>query len=146
MIIPDVNLLLYAHIDAFAHHAAARAWWEETLTSAEVGLPAVSIFGFVRIATNRRVFSTPMAVSAAAGIVESWLGRPNVRVLAGGRSHVELALGFLTELGVAGNLTTDAQLAAAALEHRATLATNDTDLSRFAGVRLLNPLAGPAGA
>ncbi len=115
------------------------------MTSAEVGLPAVSIFGFVRIATNRRVFTTPMAVAAASGLVESWLRRPNVRVLPGGRVHVELALGFLTELGVAGNLTTDAQLAALALEHRATVATNDTDFARFPGVRLVNPLSNPAG-
>jgi toxin-antitoxin system PIN domain toxin len=141
VIIPDVNLLLYAHIAAFPQHAAARKWWEATLSGrTEVGLAAVSVFGFLRIGTNRRVFSPPLSVEEALAIVRGWLARPGVRVLPAGPRHLELAFQQLEQLGTAGNLTTDAQLAALSIEHQATLYSNDADFGRFPGLRWINPL------
>ncbi len=141
MIIPDINLLLYAHIDTFAHHEPARRWWEELLRGdAEVGVPLPVVFGFVRIATNPRVFDPPMTIDAALERIDLWLQQPNVRCPAPGPRHVEIAFRLLRHLGTAANLTTDVQLAAFAIENQGELHSNDTDFGRFPGLRWRNPL------
>lgn len=142
MIVPDVNLLLYALITAFPDHAAARRWWESTLNgSREVGLAAPAAFGFIRIATNPRVLTEPMSTDAAITEVERWLARPNVRVLTPGPRHLDIGFGLLRSIGTVGNLTTDAQLASFAIENQAELHSNDVDFGRFDGLRWINPLA-----
>lgn len=142
MIVPDVNLLLYAVVSAFPQHKSAHSWWEETINSAEaIGLTSPAIFGFIRISTNRRVLAPPLTVEAATGHVSAWLGQPNVSHLAPGPRHVEIAFSLLREAGTGGNLTTDVQLAALALEHDADMYSNDTDFARFPGLRWRNPLS-----
>src|SRR5450432_508696 len=143
MIVPDVNLLLYAHLTAFQQHAAARRWWEAAVADErEVGLAAPVIYGFIRIGTNRRVFASPMSVSDAVARVEEWLELPTARLLSPGPRHFEIAFRLLREVGVAANLTTDVQIAALALENQAEVVSNDTDFGRFTGLRWSNPLAG----
>jgi toxin-antitoxin system PIN domain toxin len=141
MIVPDINLLLYAHLDAFAQHAQARAWWEGLLNGrTEVGIGAPVLFGFLRLATNRRVLDTPMSVEDALSSVERWLRRQHVRVLHPGPRHFEIAFGLLRRLGTAADLTTDAQLAALAIEHQGEVHSNDGDFGRFPALRWVNPL------
>ena len=142
MIIPDVNLLLYAVVTAFPQHGAAHTWWEETINSAvEVGLASPAIFGFIRIATNPRVLSPPLPVEAATGYISTWLSQPNISHLIPGPRHLEIAFGLLAGVGTGGNLTTDVQLAALALEYDADICSNDADFARFPGLSYLNPLA-----
>ena len=144
MIIPDVNLMLYAEIDAYPHHEAARAWWEEVLSDqVRVGLPPVALFGFLRIATNRRIFDQPLPLHNALARVEAWLERSNVMFLGPGPRYLDTAFQLLRTLGTGGNLTTDVQLAAHAIENQAQLYSNDLDFGRFAGLRWVNPLAVP---
>lgn len=147
MIVPDVNLLLYAQISGFSQHRHARAWWERALNDrVPVGLPAPALFGFLRIATHPRVLEEPMAVDDALDRIEAWLSRPQVRLLVPGPRHLELAFGLLRTLGAGGSLTTDVQLAALAIEHQAELHSNDLDFGRFPGLRWVDPLArGGAG-
>ena len=143
MIIPDINLLLYAYDSASPIHKAAVAWWQESLSGTEpVGLPRVVIFGFVRIGTNPRAFQRPMTAGEAASHVRDWLAQPSVQVLDSGPRHVEQVLKLLEGMGTAGNLVTDAQIAAAALEYDAILHTTDTDFLRFPGLRWFNPITG----
>ncbi len=142
MIVPDVNLLLYAHLDAFSHHRAARAWWETLLNGdRQVGLAAVAMFGFIRLGTNRRVFTDPLSVPEALVTVRAWLARPNVTFLTPGTRHLDIAFRLLDQLGTGANLTTDVQLAAHALEHGGEVHSNDGDFARFDGLRWVNPLA-----
>ena len=142
MIVVDVNLLLYAVISGFPQHQAARTWWEQQLNSqADVGLSGPAVFGFLRIATNPRVLVTPMSIEQAISHVRSWLDRPNVHFLVPGTRHLDLALELLAGIGTAGNLTTDAQLAAHALELDADMCSNDPDCARFPRLRWVNPLA-----
>ena len=142
MIIPDVNLLLYAIIDAFPQHETARSWWEETMNSNElIGLTDPAIFGFLRISTNPRLLKPPLPIGEAAGVVEGWLAEPNVRWAVPGPRHHALALEFVRSIGTAGNLTTGVQLAAIAVENDATICSNDSDFARFDSVRWINPLA-----
>jgi toxin-antitoxin system PIN domain toxin len=142
VIVPDVNLLLYAHVGGFSEHAKARVWWERLLNGrTEVGIGAPALFGFLRLATNRRVLQPPMSIDDALSNVESWLQRPHVRVLNPGTRHLEIAFGLLRRLGIAADLTTDAQLAALAIEHQGELHSNDADFGRFPQLRWINPLA-----
>jgi uncharacterized protein len=142
VIVPDVNLLLYAEIAAFPQHPAARRWWEDLLNgSRQVGLAAASLFGFVRISTNRRVFTEPLAVTDALTRVQRWLDQPNVSFLVPGSGHLPTAFRLLEQLGTAANLTTDVQLAAHAIEHNGEVHSNDGDFARFDGLRWVNPLA-----
>lgn len=142
MIVVDVNLLLYASFTSFEQHSAARPWFESMLNGDEqVLLPAVSIFGFIRIATNPRIFEEPLAAAEALEAVEGWLAQPHVHFLAPGTRHLEIAFDLLRKLGAARNLTTDVQLAAHAIENQATLCSNDSDFARFAGLRWQNPIA-----
>lgn len=141
MIVPDVNLLLYAVISGFPHHQRAQAWWERTVNSTtRVGLTQPALFGFLRIATNARVLASPLAVPDAVAYVQDWLTQPNVELLIPGPGHLDTALRLLQDIGTAGNLTTDAQLAAYALEHDAEMHSNDTDFARFPNLKWVNPL------
>lgn len=141
MIVPDVNLLLYAVISGFPHHSRAHAWWEQTVNSnARVGLTQPAVFGFLRIATNARILQAPLAVNDAIGYVRGWLAQPNVDLLTPGVNHLDIALGLLQDIGTAGNLTTDVQLAAYAIEHRGEIHSNDTDFARFPDLKWINPL------
>lgn len=142
MIVPDINLLLYASIDSFSQHKAARTWWERCLSEQrEVGIPSPVLFGFIRIATNGRIFNPPLSVASALEIVSGWLARSHVRILHPGPRHLEIAFGLLVELGTAANLTTDVQIAALAIESQAELHSADTDFARFPQLRWSNPLS-----
>jgi toxin-antitoxin system PIN domain toxin len=144
VIIVDINLLLYATFTTFKQHAAARAWFEGVLNGQDqVLLPAVSLFGFVRISTNARVFDGPLRLEDALTSVEAWLSQPHVHFLVPGPRHLEIAFGLLRKLDAAKDLTTDVQLAALAIENQALLCSNDTDFARFEGLRWENPLGPP---
>jgi len=141
MIIPDINLLVYAHNDQAPLHAEAKLWWEGLLNGrAPVGLPWIAVGGFIRLMTHSRVLKNPMEVTRAVECVREWLEREPVRILHPGDRFSGLFLDFLTTLGTAGNLTTDAQFAALAVEHQAELHSNDADFHRFPGLRWKNPL------
>jgi toxin-antitoxin system PIN domain toxin len=141
VIIPDVNLLLYASITTFEQHAIAREWLSAALNGeTQVLLPGVAVFGFVRIATNPRIFESPISVGDAIASVETWLAQPHVHFLAPGPRFTDIAFGLLRKLGAAGNLTTDVQLAAHAIENQATLYSHDTDFARIPGLRWIDPL------
>ena len=143
MIVPDANLLLYTYDTASPFHEAAAAWWRKCLLGDEpVGLPPVVAFAFLRIATSRRVFEHPMTPVEAAGHVRAWLAQPIVQVLEPRADHIERVLALLESLGTAGNLVTDAQIAALVLESDAVLHTTDADFLRFEGLRWINPLTG----
>ena len=141
MIVPDINLLIHAYNADSRVHARARAWWEATLSDpAPVGLPWATMLGFVRIATHPRVLDNPLPADAACALVEAWLSQPQVMILHPGERHADLVFGLLRQLGSAGNLTTDAHLAALAMEHQAELNSTDADFARFQGLRYRNPL------
>ena len=142
MILPDVNLLVHAYNAESPVHAAARGWWEGLMNGSHpVGLAWVGLLGFIRITTHRQILENPMPVSTACAHARAWLARPYVSILHPGDRHAEILFGLLESLGTAGNLTTDAHLAALAIEHQAELHSTDADFRRFAGVRWANPLA-----
>jgi len=143
MILPDVNMLVYAYDSSSVHHDAAAGWWKRCMTgNDEVGLASVVLFGFVRICTNPRIFQSPLTVDEASARVESWLSRSQVRIIEPSTQHVRDVIALLRETGTAGNLTTDAQIAALSRQEKAVIHSNDTDFLRFPGIRWHNPLTG----
>jgi toxin-antitoxin system PIN domain toxin len=139
----DLNLLLYAVNRDSANHGKAKAWIEELLSGDEtVALPWVVVLGFLRISTNARILPRPLTPAQAVAVVDSWLAQPQLILLHPADEHWLVLRGLLAETGTAGNLTTDAHLAALAIEHDAELCSTDGDFARFAQVRWMNPLAG----
>jgi toxin-antitoxin system PIN domain toxin len=142
VIVPDINILVHAYNSDSPRHPQARAWWERTLASPRpVGLPWATALGFIRIMTHRGILANPMTVDAAIRRVRAWLDHPRVQILTPGERHPELLFALLQHLGTAGNLTTDAHLAAIAMEYQAELISTDADFARFPGLRWFNPLA-----
>lgn len=144
MIVPDVNLLLYAYDAQSPHHAAARDWWQSALSGREaVGLTHAVVFGFLRVGTSARVYQKPWTVAEAAAHVRAWTSRRVVRMLLPDVDHAERVCTLLESARSAGgNLVTDAQIAALALQHDAEVHTADRDFMRFAGLRCRFPLSG----
>lgn len=141
MIVPDINLLLYAYDSESPFHFKAAEWWQGCLSGDEpVLLPRVVAFGFVRVSTNTRAFRHPLTAAEAAAHVRSWLDQEAVTIPEDAPDHIERVLGLLESLGTAGNLVTDAQIAAVALEYDAVVHTADADFIRFKDLRWQNPL------
>lgn len=141
MVIPDVNLLLHAHDSQYRRHEAARDWWEALLNgTGSVGLPWVAILGFIRISTNPKILDNPFDVSIACERVRSWLDRPQTILIHPGDRHAGILFDLLEAVGSAANLTTDAHLAALAIEHQAELHSTDADMARFPGLTWVNPI------
>jgi hypothetical protein len=142
----DANLLLYAVDEASPHHEVAKPWLEEQLSGSETFAFAWAILlAFIRLATNPRVFEGPLTVEEALDLVDSWLAQPNVTVVHPTDRHGQLLRELLEPLGTAGNLASDAHLAALSLEHGAELCSGDADFARFPRVQWVNPLLSARG-
>jgi toxin-antitoxin system PIN domain toxin len=141
MILPDVNLLIYAHNVRAVHHPKARQWWNDCLAGPEgVALAWTVILGFVRISTNPKISDRPMGVNSAMERVKEWLDLPHIQVVHPGEQHFNSWSSLLRKIGTAGNLTSDAHLAALAMERGLVLYTTDADFARFPGLKWRNPL------
>ena len=141
MTLTDVNLLLYAYDSSSPDHARAKAWLEARLSGVEAFAFAWAVLlAFVRLTTSPRVFESPLRLGESLDVVEAWLAAPSATVLHPGSRHAILLRQLLEPVGTGGNLTSDAHLAALALEHDAELCSADADFSRFPGLRWSNPL------
>jgi hypothetical protein len=140
-ILVDANLVIWAHHERFSQHPAARAWWTDALTATPlVGIPWPTILAFLRVSTHPRALTRPLAIDAAWAVVRGWLERGNVRCPVPTDRH-ESILGELLIRGRAGgDHTTDAHLAALAIEWGLELQSADRDFARYPGVRWRDPL------
>lgn len=140
MLLVDVNVLIHAVDSTSRRHERARDWLVRAMEdpSQTVAMPWTVLLGFVRITTNPRVFPNPLSADEAMEYVEGWLQRPQVLAIEPTAKHVHLLKGLLAEAGTAGNLTTDAHLAALCLEYGATMVSFDGDMSRF-GIACVRP-------
>jgi toxin-antitoxin system PIN domain toxin len=148
MILVDANLLLYAYDPNAVLHEASRRWLEATLSGTPlVRFTWLTVWAFLRIATNPRVFERPLSAEEAEHHVSSWLSQPSAGILEPGERHWEILQQLTREGQASGPLVMDAALAAIAIEHGATLCTTDRDFARFPGLIWKNPVAPrqPAG-
>jgi len=141
MIIPDINLLVYAYNRDAPHHTPACTWWQGLMEGSQtVGIPWVVCLGFLRLMTNRKILEKPLEASEALLHIQAWSARPQVQFLQPGPRHLQILESFSGNRLLSSALVTDAHLAALAIEHQAELHSNDSDFDRFPGLRWRNPL------
>jgi len=141
MILPDINLLLYAYNALDKQHTEARNWFEAVVNGKErLGLCWPVITGFLRVSTNARAFLQPFDIAESVQIVARWMKHPNIIVVEPTNRHWQLLSEILVAGQVRSAMTTDADIATYAIEHGAVLHTQDRDFNRFPGLRVENPL------
>lgn len=142
MILPDVTVLVIAHRSGEDGHDATREWLEAEVNSDRPFLLAdVAVAGFIRVATNPRVFHRPTPLATAIEFVDRLVERPTCIPAAAGPRHWAILRQLLHDADARGNLVPDAHLAAIAIENGATVATRDRGFARFPGVPWLDPLS-----
>jgi uncharacterized protein len=141
VILIDANLLLYAYDSGSPQYRSARAWLEEKFAGDErIGLGWTAILAFLRVGTSRSVLGKPHSTAHAAAIVSDWLAKTNLDILSPTTRHWPILADLLHKAQARSALIMDAHLAALAIEHGATLCTNDRDFARFPGLKLQFPL------
>lgn len=141
MILVDANLLIYAVNRDAPLHNRAKAWLEQAISGKEtIGLPWNVLLAVLRLTTRPGLFTRPLSVSKALDVVDSWLEREAVTIVHPGPKHYQLLRDLLSESGTGGNLSSDAYLAAIAIEHGAELCSLDADFARFPRLLWRNPL------
>ena len=141
MILLDANLLLYAYVNDFPQHAAAKTWLEETLQSGdEIGLSWQVITAFVRIGTNPKVFAKPMTIEQVESKLGKLLAYPKVKVIVPTSNHWQIFIKLLKDANLRADLVMDAHLAALAIEYNARIASTDKDFRLFTNLNHFNPL------
>lgn len=137
----DVNIPIHAvNLDS-PFNTAVRKWWDDKLSGSKpVYLPWVTIIGFIRISTNSRIFENPLPSESAFEYVDSWFQQPCIEIALPQKDHWRIVKELLRQIGTAANLTTDAHLAALAIEHECPLCSLDTDFEKFTQVEWYNPL------
>ena len=138
--LPDVNVLVYAHREDAPQHAGYRDWVEKVINGSEsYGLSELVLSGFVRVATHPKVFAKPSALLDALAFTEQLRGRPNCVPVAPGLRHWEIFRALCVEAGAKGNLVPDAYLAAMAIESGCEWITLDGDYRQFKGLKWQAP-------
>jgi uncharacterized protein len=140
MILPDANVLIHAVNRSSDQHAAALKGLRRGFDDPRgVAFAWTALLAFLRLSTRRGCFPRPLPAEDALTVVERWLNHPRAQVAHPSERHVGILGRLLKSTGSAGNLTTDAHLAALAIEHGAVVLTFDRDFARFEGVRWTLP-------
>jgi uncharacterized protein len=136
MILPDANTLIYAVNRSSDQHATAlKALRQGFDDSRGVAFAWTVLVAFLRLSTRSGIFPRPLSVDDALRVIERWLAHSRALVVHPGEQHTHIIGRLLRSVGTAGNLTTDAHLAALAIEHGATVLSFDRDFARFEGVQ-----------
>ncbi len=142
MILPDINVLVYAHRSDAPNHAAIRAWLEDVINSDQAyGISDIVLSGFLRIVTHPRIFDPPSEIKSAIEFTKQVRSEPNCVLISPGQRHWDIFIRLCNDAGVKGNLVPDAYLAALAIESGSEWITTDRDFSRFAGLKWRHPLS-----
>jgi len=133
MLMPDVNILVYAHRPDEGPHAAYRRWLEDLADGQEpFAVSVLAAVGFVRIVTNSRIYSVPTPLPTALAVIDQILTHPRCRTVAPGSEHWDRVSMLCRAANAKGKLVADAQHAALAISEGCTWVTRDGDFARFA--------------
>lgn len=136
----DVNVLLAAHRDDHPHFELGRGWLERVVGARSPFAVTDLVAGsFLRVATNRRIFSIPTPVDNAFDYLRSLRGQPAHVDVKPGPDHLGVLERVCHDADIAGDLVPDAQLAAIAIEYDCELVSFDRDFARFADLRWTIP-------
>ncbi len=139
--LPDVNVLVYAHREDSPHHVGCRDWVEAVVNGNEAyGISELVLSGFVRVVTHPKIFAVPSPLADVLEFTEQLRRRENCVTVAPGPRHWDIFCSLCIDAGAKGNLVPDAYLAAMAIESGCEWITTDRDFSRFNGLRWRHPL------
>ena len=134
--LPDTNLLIYSVNASSPFHSVAAPWLSSAFAApGGIAFAWNALIGFVRVATHPRIMAAPLSVGEATSMVDEWLSHPRATLVNPGTHHADVLFKLLLQCGTAGNLTSDAHIAALAIEHNAEVLTFDQDFARFTGLR-----------
>lgn len=140
MIVLDVNVLLAAHRPDHPHHEIVRPWFDDLIAGGErFAIPSMVWASFIRISTNRRIFTVPTPLTDAFAFLRAMRAQPQHAPLEPGEGHLELFEQLCLDTESAGDLAVDAYLAAFAIEHGCALASLDRDFARFPSLTWTRP-------
>jgi len=141
LILPDVNVLVYAHREDAVGHDEYRDWLASAISGESAyGMSDLVLSGFLRIVTHPRIFAVPSPLEDAQAFCEQVREQPNRVSISPGAGHWPIYTRLLRDAGARGNLVPDAFLAAMAMEHGCKWITADRDFARFDGLRCSHPL------
>lgn len=141
MLLPDVNVLVYAHRRESPDHDSYRQWLDELLNGpANFAMSELALSGFVRVVTNPRAFATPTPPSVALDVVAQVTSSPACQLARPGPRHLGIFVDLCRSLSLRGNDVSDAYHAALAIETGSELVTTDRGFARFPGLRWSHPL------
>lgn len=141
MIVPDANLLIFAYDSTSARHERARLWWQGVLSGSEpVGIRWVVVLAFTRLMTHPSVCAQPLTIREVRKRVGQWFDQPGLRLLVPTPGTFSLFFELLEATDLGGNLSTDALIAAHAVENEARVYSSDRDFARFPRAKWVDPL------
>ncbi|MES2309414.1 MAG: TA system VapC family ribonuclease toxin [Verrucomicrobiota bacterium] len=144
MIIPDANVLIYAYDSTSPYHEKAKKWWEDVLSAEEqIGVPWIVVLAYTRLMTHPTLCAQPLTTVEVRENIQEWFDLSHVRLLSPTSTTLGLFFDLLADVGLGGNLTTDAMIAAHAIENRGTVFSSDHDFSRFQAIQWQNPIQSP---
>ena len=140
MILPDVNVLVYAFRPGAQFHEICRTWLEDSLSAGEtIAVSSVTLAAVVRISTNRRAYDPPSLAHEAIEFCSDLIHDPQVRLIEPGPAHWTIFSKLLLDTNTRGSMVTGAWYAALAMEWNCELVTMDRDFARFPGLRWSMP-------
>lgn len=140
MILPDVNVLIYAFRKDFSQHSICRPWLENILRGdAQFGVSPLALSAFVRIVTNPRVFAHPTPPEEAFAFCDNLLDQPHCEIVRPGERHWGIFRRICVQSGTRGTRVGAVWFAALAVEHACTWITYDRDFARFPGLDWQEP-------
>ena len=140
MVLPDVNVLVYAFRSDVPEHAVCRRWLDAVISAdALFGLSPLALGAVVRVTTNPRAFGTPSNIEDAFGFCDELLGQPHCQVVEPGDRHWTIFKRLCSQARIRGRRVTDAWFAALAIEWGCEWITCDRDFARFPGLKWRTP-------
>lgn len=141
MILPDVNVLLYAFRSDSPDHAKYRTWLHSVVNGEMAyGMSPQVLAALVRIATHPRIFAHPSRLEVALAFSTTLIEQPHCQIVEPGPRHWKIFCDLCRRARTSGNLVQDAWFAALAVESGCEWITANGDYARFAGLRWRTPI------
>ena len=141
MVLPDVNVLIYAFRQDLPQHTVSRSWLDAVIgNDNQFGVSTLALSALVRITTNPRVFVRPSDVEEAFGFCQDLLEQPHCQIVEPGERHWDIFMRLCVDTNIRGSRVSDAWFAALAMEWGCDWITLDRDYARFPGLRWQQPI------
>jgi uncharacterized protein len=136
MILPDVNVLIYAFRRDVPQHSVCNSWLTGVLANeARFGMSRLALSALVRVTTNPRSYREPSALAEAFTFCDYVTAQPNCQIVEPGERHWDIFRRLCIETDTRGPRVTDAWYAALAIEWGCEWVTMDRDYARFPGLK-----------